>query len=197
MPAGTGADVSPQDGWDDVWDGGHAHGSVWVNVLPRGAEGSAAQGAAVGSPMGKSRDAHMGCPAAGEFLVGAVALDPLEAVASAKSGGACIADCAARGGLVGAPAPGSPGGKMMRLGSGLGGQAAAAAGTPLLPAAHWRRLDDLLRESGFAGLAPAPPVRAAQHEPYTKAYQPYVCKQICYLVRAGAVTVYDAGATTS
>ena len=176
MPAGTGADVSPQDGWNDAWDGGHAHGSVWVNVLPRGAEGSAAQGAAEGSLTGKSRDAHMSCPAAGEFLMGAVALDPLEAVASAKSEGACIADCAARGGLVGAPAPGSPGVENMRLGSGLGGQAAAAAGTPLLPAAHWRRLDDLLRESGFAGLAPAPPVRAAQHEPYPKACNPYIRK---------------------
>lgn len=168
MPAAAGRDVSPQAGWDDGWDGGHAHGSVWVNVLPRGSVGSAAQGAAEGSPTGKSRDAHMGCPAAGEVLTGAVALDPLEAVASAKSGGACIADCAARSGLAGAPAPGSPGVEDMRFGSGLGGQAAAAAGTPLLPAAHWRRLDDLLRESGFAGLAPAPPVRAAQHEPYPR-----------------------------
>ncbi|KAK9842063.1 hypothetical protein WJX81_006688 [Elliptochloris bilobata] len=35
-------------------------------------------------------------------------------------------------------------------------RAVETAGTPLLPAPHWRRLDDLLREGGFAGLAPAP-----------------------------------------
>ena len=35
----------------------------------------------------------------------------------------------------------------------------AAVGASLLPVPHWRRLDDLLRESGFAGLAPAPQVR--------------------------------------
>ena len=41
---------------------------------------------------------------------------------------------------------------------GRGAGAAAAVGAALLPAPHWRRLDDLLRESGFAGLAPAPQV---------------------------------------
>lgn len=173
--------ASAQEG---AWVGAPATGSVRIEVVQGGAEGAAGKELLKRRSLGGIPQAGGAAVAeAGGEAVGAAA-DAHEGAGTAAGSSGPPAPGHEGSGLAwetsGPEAPAGRAGPAEGLGGGPGAMESpeaahglqpvlfedaraseergtgAAVGASLLPAPHWRRLDDLLRESGFAGLASAP-----------------------------------------